>query len=50
METLLKIGSRLLNRYVIILGLILILGAVGFAVCAAGWLRDVARSHAPAEH
>ena len=29
---------------------ILIPGAVAFALCAAGWLRDVARSHAPAEH
>jgi disulfide bond formation protein DsbB len=29
---------------------ILIPGVVGFALCSAGWLRDVARSHAPAEH
>ena len=29
---------------------ILIPGAIAFAVCAAGWLRDVARSHAPAGH
>jgi len=29
---------------------ILIPGAVAFVVCAAGWLRDVTRSHAPAEH
>ena len=26
---------------------ILVLGAVACAVCAAGWVRDVARSHAP---
>ena len=29
---------------------ILIPGAVGFVLCAAGWLRDVARSHAGAQH
>jgi Cytochrome c oxidase subunit IV len=29
---------------------ILIPGAVGFVLCAAGWLRDVARSHAGAHH
>jgi len=44
------ISAVLLGLGVIVSTWILILGAVGFAVCAAGWLRDVARSHAPAEH
>jgi hypothetical protein len=29
---------------------LLIPGGIGFALCAAGWLRDVRRSHAVAEH
>ncbi|MEP6972819.1 MAG: cytochrome c oxidase subunit 4 [Actinomycetota bacterium] len=29
---------------------ILIPGAVAFVLCAAGWFRDVARSHAPVNH
>ena len=41
--------------FVVALGLIvsswiLIPGAVFVVVCAAGWFRDVARSHAPSEH
>jgi 4-hydroxybenzoate polyprenyltransferase len=41
--------------FVVALGLIvsswiLIPGAVGIVVCAAGWFRDVARSHAPSQH
>ncbi len=41
--------------FVVALGLIvsswiLIPGAVFVVVCAAGWFRDVARSHAPSSH
>ena len=41
--------------FVVALGLIvsswiLIPGAVFVVVCAAGWFRDVARSHAPSQH
>jgi hypothetical protein len=44
------ISAVLLGLGMIVSPWILIVGAVGFALCSAGWLRDVARSHAPAEH
>ena len=44
------ISAVIIGLGVIISPWILIPGAVAFVLCAAGWLRDVARSHAPAEH
>jgi hypothetical protein len=43
------ISAVLLGLGVIVSTWILIPGVVGFVLCAAGWFRDVARSHAPAE-
>ncbi len=44
------ISAVLIGLGLIVSSWILIPGAVAFVLCAAGWLRDVARSHAPAEH
>jgi 4-hydroxybenzoate polyprenyltransferase len=44
------IAAVLLGLGFIISPWILIPGVVAFAVCAAGWLREVTRSHAAVEH
>jgi hypothetical protein len=41
------ISAVILGLGVIISPWLLVPGGVGFILCAAGWLRDVARSHAP---
>jgi Cytochrome c oxidase subunit IV len=44
------ISAVLIGLGLIVSPWILIPGAVAFVLCAAGWIRDVARSHGPAEH